>query len=143
MSLMYCASSENDACHTVHDNKAKLVVIFKKRVESLCVKFVVAEIERCVDGLERLKVNIDLLFFAFVRHDGSTVHNKTVWWHCSQCVSWNITQPKEMTRTAGWLETVAHMSSSPLLYNLRRCCTDVMAPRTESLHDHQVVKARS
>lgn len=45
------------------------------------MELVVAEVKRGVDGLERLKVKVDLLLLAFVCEDGATVDNKTVRWH--------------------------------------------------------------
>lgn len=47
----------------------------------LCVEFVVTEVQGGVDGLERLKVDVDLLLFALLCHDGATVHHQTIWWH--------------------------------------------------------------
>jgi hypothetical protein len=39
------------------------------------VEFVVAEIKRRVDGLERLKVNVDLLFLSFIRDNSSAIND--------------------------------------------------------------------
>ena len=43
----------------------------------LCVKFVVAQVQRRVDGLERLEVNVDLLLFALIGDDRAAVHHQT------------------------------------------------------------------
>ena len=43
------------------------------------VKFVVAQVERCVDGLERLKVNVDLAFLALGGDDFTTVYDEAIW----------------------------------------------------------------
>lgn len=37
------------------------------------MKFVVAKIERCVDGLERLEINIHTLLFTVVRQYYATI----------------------------------------------------------------------
>jgi len=44
----------------------------------LGVKLVVAEIERCVDRLEGLKVNVNTLLLAVVCEDGSTVQHEAI-----------------------------------------------------------------
>lgn len=41
----------------------------------LRVELVVTQIQRCVDGFERLKVDVDFLFFPFVRYYGPAVHH--------------------------------------------------------------------
>ena len=43
------------------------------------VKFVVAQVERSVDGLERFKVNVDLAFLALRGDDFTTVYDKAIW----------------------------------------------------------------
>lgn len=45
----------------------------------LRVEFVVAQIQRRIDGFERFKVNVDFLLFSFFRHNCSTVNNQTIW----------------------------------------------------------------
>lgn len=42
------------------------------------MEFVVAEVERCVDGFEGFKVDIDLFFLSLVRHDCSTINDKAI-----------------------------------------------------------------
>ena len=39
------------------------------------MKFVVAKIERCVDRLERLEINIHTLLFAVIRQYYTTIKN--------------------------------------------------------------------
>mmetsp|Transcript_6559 Transcript_6559/g.12000 ORF Transcript_6559/g.12000 Transcript_6559/m.12000 type:complete len:219 (-) Transcript_6559:9-665(-) len=63
---------------TVHNNEAILLVTLQKLAQSLGVELIVAEIKRRVDGLERLEVDVQLLFFAVVCHDGSCVHNQSI-----------------------------------------------------------------
>lgn len=42
------------------------------------MEFVVAEVQRSVDGLERFKVNVDLAFFSFRGQDFTTVHDQAI-----------------------------------------------------------------
>jgi hypothetical protein len=63
---------------TVHDDKAEGVVVRKKRDEGFCVELVVTEIQRRVDSLERLEVDVNFLFLALVCHNRSTVQHETV-----------------------------------------------------------------
>ena len=45
------------------------------------MKFVVAEIQRSVDRLEGLEVDVDFLLLALVRHDCAAVDDQAVWGH--------------------------------------------------------------
>lgn len=45
------------------------------------MELVVAEVQGSVDWLKRLKVDIDFLLLAFLRHNGSTVHDQTIGWN--------------------------------------------------------------
>ena len=47
----------------------------------LGVEFVVTEVQGGVDWLERLKVDVDLLLFALLCHNGPAVHHQTIRWH--------------------------------------------------------------
>jgi len=62
----------------VHDDETKLAVRLHQLLQGLCVELVIAKIERCVDGLEGLKVDVDLFLLAFVRDDGAAVDNETI-----------------------------------------------------------------
>ena len=42
------------------------------------VEFVVAEVERGIDRLERLEINAELLFFAFSGDDGTAVQHEAI-----------------------------------------------------------------
>ena len=46
----------------------------------LGVEFVITQVQGGVDGSERLKVDVDFLFFAFVCDYGSTVDDKAIGW---------------------------------------------------------------
>lgn len=48
----------------------------------LGVELVITEVQRGVDGFERLKVNVDFLLFAFFCHYGAAVNHQTVMGHC-------------------------------------------------------------
>jgi hypothetical protein len=71
-----------EAAVSVHDNEAKLLVVFEEFLEGFCVEAVVAEVEGCVDGLERLKVKVDLLLLALLGEDGTAVDDEAVLRHC-------------------------------------------------------------
>ena len=43
------------------------------------VKFVVAQVERSVNGLERFKVNVDLAFLALRGDDFTAVYDEAIW----------------------------------------------------------------
>lgn len=43
------------------------------------MEFVVAEVERGVDGLERLEVDVDFALLAFGGDDFTAVDNETIW----------------------------------------------------------------
>ena len=64
----------------VHDDKAKLLVGLEQLAQGFGVEFVVTEIERCVDWLKGLKVDVDLSFLAFRSDDFTTVNDQSVWW---------------------------------------------------------------
>ena len=49
----------------------------------LCMKFVIAEVEGCVDWSERFKVDVDFLLFPFFCDDGATVYHKAIGWDCN------------------------------------------------------------
>ena len=86
---------------TIHDDEAKRVLVLKQATErlrcignqelmtkypphssNLSMKLVVAEIQRSVDGLERLKVNVDLLLLAIFCDDLPAEHHQSVCGHC-------------------------------------------------------------
>ena len=43
------------------------------------MKFIVAQVERSVDRLERFKVNVDLAFLALRGDDFTTVYDEAIW----------------------------------------------------------------
>lgn len=53
------------------------------------MEFIVAQIKRCVDRLEGLKIDVDLLFFAFIGDDGAAVDYQTVWRNWKRSVELN------------------------------------------------------
>ena len=52
--------------------------MMKSRETNLGVKLIVAQIERCVDGLERLEIDVNQALFAFIRDDCAAIDNQTV-----------------------------------------------------------------
>lgn len=63
---------------TIHDNEAKLLVGLEQLTQCLCVEFVVTEVERSVDGLEGLKVDIDLALLSLSGNDFTTVDDEAI-----------------------------------------------------------------
>ena len=64
---------------SVHDDKAILVVRLEQLIQGFSVKLVVTQIQRRVDGLEGLKVNIQLLLLAIVGHNSARVYDQSIW----------------------------------------------------------------
>jgi len=62
----------------VHDDEAELVVVGQQLGQSFRVEFVVAQIQRRVDGFERFEIDVDLFFFAVVGDDGAAVDDQAV-----------------------------------------------------------------
>ena len=63
---------------TIHNNKSKLLIRLEKFTERFCVKLVVAKIQRSIDRLEGLEVDIDLAFLAFRGQDFTAVDDEAV-----------------------------------------------------------------
>ena len=71
--------SSEESTVTVHHNEPESVVISKERSEGLGVKLVITEIQRGVDRLEWLKVNVHFLLLALLSDDCAAVDDlKTV-----------------------------------------------------------------
>lgn len=57
------------------------------------MELVVAQVERGVDRLEGLKINVHLLLFAIFCKDSSRIHNKPIIWNLRAmacCVTWAV-----------------------------------------------------
>ena len=65
--------SSEESTVTVHHNEPESVVISKERSEGLGVKLVITEIQRGVDRLEWLKVNVHFLLLALLSDDCAAV----------------------------------------------------------------------
>jgi hypothetical protein len=63
---------------SVHDDEAKLLIRFEQLAQGLGMELVVTEIQRRVDGLEGLKVDIDLALFTFCSDDFTAVDDKAI-----------------------------------------------------------------
>lgn len=63
---------------SVHDDETKLLVRLKQLAQGFCVKLIVTEIQRSVDRLEGLKVDIDLALLAFCSDDFTAVDNEAI-----------------------------------------------------------------
>lgn len=50
---------------SIHDDEAKFLIRLEQLAQRLRMEFVVAKIERRIDWLEGLEVNVDLSFFSF------------------------------------------------------------------------------
>lgn len=62
----------------IHDDESKFLIRFEELAERLRVEFVVTQVKRGVDGLERLKIYIDLPFLPLRRDDFSTVYDQAI-----------------------------------------------------------------
>ncbi len=76
----YLESAEERAI-SIHDNESEAVVVSQQGRQGLGVELVITQVERGVDGLERLEIDVDLLLLALLGHDGTTVHNKAIGRH--------------------------------------------------------------
>jgi hypothetical protein len=63
---------------SVHDDEAELLVRLKQLAQGFGVELVVTKVQRRVDGLERLEVDIDLALFAFCGDDFTAVDDKAI-----------------------------------------------------------------
>lgn len=63
---------------TIHDNETELLVRLEELGEGLGVELVVAKVQRRVDGLEGLEVNVDLSFLAFGGQNFTAVDDEAV-----------------------------------------------------------------
>jgi len=70
--------STEETSVTIHHDETKLVVVREKLLEGLSVEAVITHVQGCVDGLERLEINTDLLFLALISEDGADKKHKAV-----------------------------------------------------------------
>jgi hypothetical protein len=63
---------------SVHDDEAKLLVRLEQLAQCLGVELVVAKVQRGVDGLEGLEVDVDLALLAFCGDDFTAVDDEAI-----------------------------------------------------------------
>jgi hypothetical protein len=63
---------------TVHDNETELLVGLKQLTQSLGVELVVTKVERGIDGLEGLEVDVNLTLLSFGGDNFTTVHDQSI-----------------------------------------------------------------
>jgi hypothetical protein len=63
---------------TVHDNETELLVSLEQFTQCLGVELVVTQVERSVDGLERLEVNVNFALLSFRCDNFTTVYDKSI-----------------------------------------------------------------
>ena len=68
-----------EATVSVHNDESESVVVGQKIRQGFSVELVVAKVKRSVDGLERLKIDCDFLFFSFIGHDRAAVDDQAIW----------------------------------------------------------------
>lgn len=64
---------------TIHDDESELLVRFEKLAERLGMELVITKIQRCVDRLEGLEIDVYFPFFSFRGNDFTTVDNQAIW----------------------------------------------------------------
>ena len=57
------------------------IIIGKQSIQGFSVELVITQIERGIDRLEGLKVDVHFLFLTFVSNDRSTVNHESFWGH--------------------------------------------------------------
>ena len=67
--------------YVVNSNNIMIIIKICCKNVYLSVELVVTEIQRCIDWTEWFKVDVDLLFFAFLCDDCTTINHKTIRWH--------------------------------------------------------------
>lgn len=72
------AEGAEEGAVTVHDDEAELLVGLEQLGEGLGVELVVTEVQRRVDGLERLEVDVDLSLLALGGQDFTAVDDEAV-----------------------------------------------------------------
>lgn len=72
------AQSTKERSVTIHDNETELLVGFQELAQSLGMELVVTEVERGVDGLERLEVNVNLSLLSFRGDNFTTVDDQSI-----------------------------------------------------------------
>lgn len=72
------AQSTEKSSVTVHYDEAKLLVGLEELGKGLSVELVVAKVQRGVDRLEGLKIDVDLSFLAFRGQDFTTVDDQAI-----------------------------------------------------------------
>ena len=72
VTLSHLQGSEESTV-SVHDNEPESVVVGEERSESFRVELVITEVQRGVDRLERLEVNVHFLLFTLLSDDGAAV----------------------------------------------------------------------
>jgi hypothetical protein len=63
---------------TVHDDETELLVRLEQLAQSLSVELVVTQVERGVDGLEGLKVDVNLALLSFRSDNFTTVDDQAI-----------------------------------------------------------------
>lgn len=72
------AEGTKERAVTVHDDETEPLIRLKELTQGFCVELVVTEIERRVDGLERLEVDVNLPFLSFGGDNFTTVYDQAI-----------------------------------------------------------------
>ena len=71
--LLYHLQGSEESTVSVHHNEPKSVIVGEECSEGFRVELVITEVQRGVDRLERLKVNVHFLLFTLLSDDGAAV----------------------------------------------------------------------
>ena len=59
-------------------NRMKILGDEERFAGYFSMKFIVTEIERCIDWLKRFKIDVHFLFFPIIGYDCSTVNDQSI-----------------------------------------------------------------
>ena len=83
------------------------------------MELVVTQVQRCIDWLEWLKVNVDLLFFTLFCQDCAGVHHKSIWWYLHKGYNRSIAVLQSANKMQQCIKLLATLGKRMLQYSRR------------------------